>query len=174
VDDGNGPASLAEAQLALVCLQLLTGDHPSAALSVLRHLAKPKARWPRPFELRTLPKCEVLMAESENKRHIRRTLADLAERNSDVLQKFFEDAMAADRTISVQCPNCRHRHQVDVPDWRARGQAVAELLNQGYGRPGTEAGETGGQLTVIRRLVLPDGRELDGGAPGAGPVIDSK
>jgi hypothetical protein len=51
--------------------------------------------------------CESLMAESDNKRHIRRTLADLAERNSDRLQQFFEDAMDADRTISVQCPNCR-------------------------------------------------------------------
>jgi hypothetical protein len=114
------------------------------------------------------------MAESENKRHIRRTLAEFAERKSDVLEKFFEDAMSADRTVSVQCPNCRHRHQVDVPDWRARGQAVAELLNQGYGRPGTEAGETGGGLTVIRKLVLPDGSELEGGAAGAGPVLDSE
>jgi hypothetical protein len=105
---------------------------------------------------------ELLMAESENKRNIRQTLADFAERNSDVLQKFFEDAMSADHTISVQCPNCRQRHQIDVPDWRARGQAVAELLNQGFGRPGTEAGETGGGLTVIRRLVFPDGSELDG------------
>jgi hypothetical protein len=61
------------------------------------------------------------------KQHIRHTLAALAERNSRALQKFFEDAMAAHRTISVQCPNCRHRHQVDVPDWRARGHAVAEL-----------------------------------------------
>jgi hypothetical protein len=35
------PSSLAEAQLALTCLQLLTGDHRSTALSVLRYLAKP-------------------------------------------------------------------------------------------------------------------------------------
>jgi len=34
------PASIAEAQLALTCLQLLTSDHRSVALSVLRHLAK--------------------------------------------------------------------------------------------------------------------------------------
>jgi hypothetical protein len=34
------PDSIAEAQLALTCLQLLTGDHRSIALSVLRHLAK--------------------------------------------------------------------------------------------------------------------------------------
>jgi hypothetical protein len=106
------------------------------------------------------------MAESGNKRHIRRTLADLAERNSDALQKFFEDAMSANRTISVQCPNCRDRHQVEVPDWRARGLAIAELLNQGYGRPGTENGESGGQLTVIRRIVLPDGTEVEGGSAG--------
>jgi hypothetical protein len=67
------------------------------------------------------------MAGSENQRHIRRTLAEFGERNSDVLQKFFEDAMAADRTITVQCPNCIHRHQIDVPGWRARQQALAEL-----------------------------------------------
>jgi hypothetical protein len=109
---------------------------------------------------------ELLMAESENKRHIRRTLAEFAERNSDALQKFFEDAMSADRTISVTCPHCRHRHQVDVPDWRARGLAVAELLNQGYGRPGTENGESAGQLTVNRRLVLSDGQEVEGGSAG--------
>jgi hypothetical protein len=97
------------------------------------------------------------MADSEDRRNIRRTLADLAERNSEALQKFFEDAISADRAISVQCPNCRHRHQVDVPDWRARGQAVAELLNQGFGRPGTKTGDGGHQVTVIRQLVLPDG-----------------
>jgi hypothetical protein len=61
-----------------------------------------------------------------------------------------------------------------VPDWRARQQAVAELLNQGYGRPGTEAGETGGELTVIRRLVFPDGSELDGGEAGAEPPLASE
>jgi hypothetical protein len=64
--------------------------------------------------------------------------------------------MSADRTISVTCPNCRHRHQVEVPDWRARRLAVAELLNQGYGRPGTENGEGGGELIVNRKLVFPD------------------
>jgi hypothetical protein len=78
------------------------------------------------------------MAERENQQHIRRTLAEFAERNSDVLQKFFEDAMSADRTISVLCKNFGRRELVEVPDWRARQLAVAELLNQGFRRPGTE------------------------------------
>src|SRR5262245_39940190 len=106
------------------------------------------------------------MAESENRRHIRRTVADLAERNSDALQKFFEDAMSANRTVSVMCRHCGRREQVEVPDWRARGLAVSELLNQGYGRPGTETGESAGQMIVNRRLVLPDGIEVGGGSAG--------
>ena len=108
------------------------------------------------------------MAESENRRHIRRTLAELAERKSDKLEKFFEDAMAADRTVSVLCKHCGRRELVEVPDWRARQLAVSELLNQGFGRPGTENGETGGELIVERRLVFPDGSERDGGNPGTG------
>jgi hypothetical protein len=56
-----------------------------------------------------------------------------------------------------------------VPDWRVRQLAVAELLNQGYGRPGTENGEGAGQLTINRRLVFPDGREIEGGEAGTGP-----
>jgi hypothetical protein len=96
------------------------------------------------------------MVPSEGKRNIRQTLAQLAERNSEALQPFFEDAMAANRTISVSCPNSRHRHQIEVPDWRARQLAVSELLNQGYGRPGTENSGTG-EVTVHRRLVFPDG-----------------
>jgi hypothetical protein len=36
----NKPASFAEAQLVLVCLQLLTGEHRGVALSLLRHVAK--------------------------------------------------------------------------------------------------------------------------------------
>src|SRR5262249_16112546 len=36
----SSPASIAEAQLALTCLQLLTADHRSRALSVLRDLAE--------------------------------------------------------------------------------------------------------------------------------------
>ena len=34
------PSSLAESQLALTCLQLLTSDHRGVALSLLRHMAK--------------------------------------------------------------------------------------------------------------------------------------
>jgi hypothetical protein len=106
------------------------------------------------------------MAPNGRKQHIRRTLAELAEQNSDALQRFFEDAMDANRAISVQCKHCGRRQQVEVPDYRARGLAVAELLNQGYGRPGTETGESAGQIIVNRRLILPDGTELEAGLPG--------
>jgi hypothetical protein len=107
------------------------------------------------------------MPESEGKRHIRRTLAELAEWNSGALQRFFEDAMSADRSVSVLCPHCGRRELVEVPDWRARQQAVSELLNQGYGRPGTEAGAAAAAPTLIRRIVLPDGAEAEGGQAGA-------
>jgi hypothetical protein len=76
--------------------------------------------------------------------------------------------MSADRTVSVLCKHCGRRELVEVPDWRARRLAVAELLNQGYGRPATENGETGGELIVHRTIVLPDGSELEGGEAGTG------
>jgi hypothetical protein len=85
--------------------------------------------------------------ESEDKLHIRRTLAQLAERNSHTLQKFFEDAMSANRTISVCCPNCRHRHAVEVPDWgrRAATSALGLPVGDAFEQVGkaAEAGEEG-------------------------------
>jgi hypothetical protein len=40
------------------------------------------------------------------------------------------------------------------------------MLTQGFGRPAAEAAAGAGAFTLIRRIVLPDGREIEGGAPG--------
>jgi hypothetical protein len=79
--------------------------------------------------------------------------------------------MSADRSVSVLCKHCGRRELVEVPDWRARQQAVAELLNRGYGRPGREAGAATSAPTLIRRIVLPGGRELEGRTAGTGLPI---
>ena len=63
------------------------------------------------------------------------------------------DALTADKSLHTSCRHCGKRFPVEVPDWAARDKVVNTMLTQGFGRPAAGAGG----LTVIRRLVLPDG-----------------
>ena len=101
---------------------------------------------------------------TENKKSIatvREKIAQAAEESSEQLQRFFEDALAADRKVSTSCPACGKRHEVEVADWGARTKVVETMLNQGFGRPKSEQ-ETAGQGFILKRIiVLPDGSEFE-------------
>jgi hypothetical protein len=92
---------------------------------------------------------------------VREKIARAAEDSSEQLQRFFEDALAADRKVWASCPACSKRHEVEIPDWTARTKVVETMLNQGFGRPRSEE-ETGGQGFILKRvIVVPCGAELE-------------
>jgi hypothetical protein len=92
---------------------------------------------------------------------VRERIARAAEESSEQLQRFFEDALAADRKIWTSCPTCSKRHEVEIHDWNARTKVVEVMLNQGFGRPKSEDA-TGGQGFILKRVIVtPDGTEVD-------------
>jgi hypothetical protein len=97
---------------------------------------------------------------------VRARIARAAETNYEALEAFFCDALAAERNVSRRCDNCHRIVTIPVPDWVARNKVVDTMLNQGFGRPPAESVGAPGELVVIRRLVLPDGMEIEGGLPG--------
>jgi hypothetical protein len=103
--------------------------------------------------------------ERSGGRPIRERIADAAEQNYQALEQFFRDALQADKSVHTSCPHCGKRFPVVVPDWAARDKVVNTMLTQGFGRPAAETGAGAGGLTVIRRIVLPNGEEVEGGSP---------
>jgi hypothetical protein len=90
---------------------------------------------------------------------VREKIAQAAEESSEQLQRFFEEALAADRKVWSSCPACSKRHEVEIPDWNARTKVVETMLNQGFGRPKSEEA-AGGQGFILKRIiVLPGGVE---------------
>jgi hypothetical protein len=103
--------------------------------------------------------------ERTGRRPIRERIAEAAEQNYQALEQFFREALKADKSVHTSCPHCRKRFPVEVPDWAARNKVVNTMLTQGFGRPAAETGAGAGGLTVIRRIVLPNGEEVEGGSP---------
>jgi hypothetical protein len=103
-------------------------------------------------------------SERNGRRSIRERIAQAAEDNYEALESFFRQALNADKSVHTSCPHCGKRFRVDVPDWAARDKIVNTMLTQGFGRPAAETDAGAVVLTVIRRIVLPDGTEIEGGA----------
>jgi hypothetical protein len=97
---------------------------------------------------------------------VRGRIAQAAEQNYEALERFFHDALNAEKSVSARCDNCHRMITIAVPDWVARNKVVDTMLNQGFGRPPAESAGGAGDVVVRRRLVLPDGTELEAGMPG--------
>jgi hypothetical protein len=92
--------------------------------------------------------------------------AALEENIDDVKARLIE-ATAATRSAWVTCPNCKHRHEVEVADIRARTDAAKVLHELAGERPKPASEEGGGGFILKRILVMPNGveRELTGDEP---------
>jgi hypothetical protein len=91
-------------------------------------------------------------ASNGDRSSVRERIARDVERHYDAsIAAFFEDALAAEKVAWADCSTCRHRVKVSVPDWGARVRALELLLNQGFGRPSSEA-ETQPTEIVLERL----------------------
>src|SRR5262245_34759566 len=55
-------------------------------------------------------------------------------RASDLMLRFFEEALGSERTAFGKCDSCGRRTGVVVPAWRERGQVIELMLNHGFGR----------------------------------------
>jgi hypothetical protein len=97
---------------------------------------------------------------------VRARIARAAEENYATLECFFQDALHAEKTITKRCDNSHRNVTIPAPDWAARDKVVNTMLIQGFGRPPTESAGGAAELVVIRRVVLPDGTEVEGGDPG--------
>src|SRR5262249_43572437 len=87
---------------------------------------------------------------------VRKRIADALEAvDPDLLTRFVQDALVAEKTVWGTCDGCRKRFPVEVPDWTARANVVDKLLTQGYGRPRSEEEESGKGFVLPRSLVSP-------------------
>jgi hypothetical protein len=134
------------------------GDGHGEPVQALSQLEPPSA-----FAKFTLMASDSSAGKTET---VRGRIAQAAEQNYEALERFFQDALNAEKSVSARCDNCHRIVTIAVPDWVARNKVVDTMLNQGFGRPPAESAGGGGELVVIRRLVLPDGFELDAGLPG--------
>ena len=77
------------------------------------------------------------------------------------------EATEAERSQFGYCPTCRCKVHVQHPDTRARTDAIKALHELAGLRPKPDEGPTQG-VTVVRKLVMPDGTTLEGaGRPGS-------
>lgn len=102
---------------------------------------------------------------------------NIAEAVSEVLTKerivqLLNDALALQTgkwEADARCPECDSARKilVRVPDMKAVVNTITDWIDQGFGRPGTEAGEPGGVTIVVEGSWFADlGRseELAGGS----------
>ena len=93
-----------------------------------------------------------------------RLAADAAVFYESRVRSFFDGALAATKSVRVECPSCETKFQAGVPDWTARGNVLRTLLEHGVGRPpanveGVE-GMSAEDVRTIRELAAAREKEL--------------
>jgi hypothetical protein len=73
-------------------------------------------------------------------RSFRDKLADDLEAKYELVVKAVEDGLAATKSVTVSCPSCKKRSEVQVQDVRGALMAAEYLSNQSLGRPGVDQG----------------------------------
>lgn len=68
------------------------------------------------------------------------------------LQVLLDEILAVKKGARGWCPKCRKQVQVEIPDAKAVVSAMADLANQGFGRP-KESGVTDQEKIVFERVV---------------------
>jgi hypothetical protein len=69
----------------------------------------------------------------------------------EYLKGLIEEVKAASVRLRAFCPDCRAVVYPETPDYAKQVRMLAELVDQAEGRPGTDAGETGGVTLIIER-----------------------
>src|SRR5262249_26040778 len=88
---------------------------------------------------KTSAKLEKAAVTDTRRPGVRKRIADALESvDPDLLTRFVQDALAAEKTVWGTCDGCRKRFPVEVPDWNARANVVEKLPTQASGRPRSE------------------------------------
>ena len=95
-----------------------------------------------------MQEAEVVDPGVAPREHVAQALAGYL--SEEQLEKLVDSALAITKSAWGTCRKCNTRVQVDVPDARAVVASVAELLNQGYGRPSDRQQEA---QVVVHRTV---------------------
>jgi hypothetical protein len=89
----------------------------------------------------------------------------------EVLTKRLLAATDAEATEWGHCPKCRTKVSIVDPDVRTHTDAIAKPHELAGLRPKPDASTAATAPTVIRRIVLPGGREIEGGQAGSAPSV---
>jgi hypothetical protein len=93
--------------------------------------------------------------KQDGKAGARKAIRDLADRSTELLERYFEDALRVEKITWLDCKHCGRRSQVPTPDRAAISRTIELMLSEGYGKPRSEE-ETGGiELIVQRWLPMP-------------------
>jgi hypothetical protein len=107
---------------------------------------------------------KVVPSEQGPSRGIRRRIADDLEAvYEERVSSFFTEALEATKDVWATCTHCNRKTPVQTPDWNARTRALQLMIEQGYGRPKTEAAEDS-NVTIILERIWPPMEELPGAA----------
>jgi hypothetical protein len=90
----------------------------------------------------------------------RKAIRDLADRSTELLEAYFEDALRVMKMTWVTCRHCGRKSQVPTPDRAAISRTIELMLSEEYGKPKSE-GETGGVTLVVERVWPPRDTALD-------------
>ena len=73
------------------------------------------------------------------------------------LSALLDEILAAKKNARGWCTNCKKAVQVEIPDAKAVVSAMADLANQGFGRPGESQGSDDEKIVFERVVYLGSG-----------------
>jgi hypothetical protein len=88
--------------------------------------------------------------KQDGKAGARKAIRDLADRSTELLERYFEDALRVEKMTWVDCKHCGRRSQIPTPDFAAISRTIELMLSEGYGKPRSEE-ETGGIELIVER-----------------------
>ena len=75
------------------------------------------------------------------------------------LALLLDEILAIKKGARGWCPNCKKAVQVEIADAKAVVSAMADLANQGFGRPGERSGSDDDRIVFERVVYLGDEEE---------------
>lgn len=89
---------------------------------------------------------------------VRATLAERIQSrylDGDRIERILDDVENATKLARVTCPKCHKIVMVDVPDDKAKLEALLKLIEQTEGKPGTVDADAAGVQIIVNRLPWP-------------------
>jgi hypothetical protein len=97
---------------------------------------------------------------SESKSGARKAIRELADRSTELLEAYFEDALTVQKMTWITCAHCGRKSQVPTPDRAAISRTIELMLSEGYGKPKSEE-ESAGVTLVVNRIWPPRPEQWD-------------